>query len=168
MAKKVKKPTPPSQGADDLATLLPQRELTLDGRTIVLHEITLYESLVHRPLLAPLITGLGVLRQTGMPGIDALLDLLAQHHAEVTELVAISCGQPVDWVRTLKSEDGEALLFAWWVVNAGFFIRQVMRPIIQAQLDQAKAQTQAGQISSLPSSPTATTPEDSLTTPAVN
>lgn len=165
MAKKVpKKKTSAAVASDELAIIAGQQSLPIAGEQIVVHEITTHEMLSYRHLLNPLVEGLrSVQAEMSTPGsLDALLDVLAAHKDETEQLVSIACGKPVEWVQGLPSAEGEAVLMAWWVVNAGFFIRQVMRPIIQARM------LQAGQTSLPPSSPTATPQTDSSITPVAN
>lgn len=157
-AKVTRKATPKGKGADDLAVLLPDGALTIGGKQIMVREYTLSESLLLRHILAPLVESLRDAGQN-LNSLDGILDVLATHHDAVMQLVAASCDQPEDWVRGLASGDGETLLFTWWVVNADFFVRQLHR------LAQQKApQASAGQTSSQPLPPTATTQNDSPTT----
>lgn len=158
-AKVTRKAAQKGKGADDLTVLLPDSALTLGGKQIVVREYTLSESLLLRHTLAPFVESLRDAGQ-GLVDLNGILDVLAAHHDAVMQLVAVACDQPEDWVRGLASAEGETLLFTWWVVNADFFVRQLHR------LAQQKApQASAGQTSSPPLSPTATTQSDLLTTP---
>lgn len=165
MAKKVRKQKRQAESSgDELGTLIAQQVLPIDGKQITVHGITMHESLMYRPLITPLVESLRAIAvdALALSDLDRLLDTLAEHTDAVEQLIAISCDQPVEWVKGLKSEPGETLLFAWWVVNSSFFIRHVMRPIIQAKMQQA------GQTSLQPSSHTDTTQTDSLTTPVAS
>ncbi|MCO1815073.1 hypothetical protein FA451_32090, partial [Pseudomonas aeruginosa] len=79
------------------------------------------------------------------------------------ELLAISCGQSVDWVGALPADDGEALVLTWWTVNSGFFVRRLWRPRLLAM---ALASPPPGAESSPTLSAPGTVASPSTTTPA--
>ncbi|QDR42585.1 DUF6631 family protein, partial [Pseudomonas aeruginosa] len=64
----------------------------------------------------------------GPESINVIFDALARHADALRELLAISCGQSVDWWGALPRDDGEALVLTWWTVNSGFFVRRLWRP----------------------------------------
>ena len=158
--------TPAKDGADDLAVLFPDHRLSIDGREIVVRELRFEEQLAHHHLLKPIADAFAALPPEAFSdpaAVNAVLDLLAEHWAAVGQLVALSCGQAVEWIGTLRPQDGEALLLTWWAANQGFFVRRLLRPALVRQ-----AIGRAGAASSPASSPRGTTGASSAATPAGN
>ncbi|RHW21882.1 DUF6631 family protein [Pseudomonas jilinensis] len=148
---------------NELDVLLPDRPLTVGGRKLVVRELGFEEQLYNNHLLKPVadaFAGIPPAEMSTPASVNRVLDLLAEHWDAVRELVAISCGQPVDWVRSLRPEDGEELLLTWWTANQHFFIRRLWRPALVAQV------RLAGGGSSPPLSDTATTTENLAATPS--
>ncbi|WP_432421845.1 DUF6631 family protein [Pseudomonas aeruginosa] len=78
----------------------------------------------HNHLLAPLGDSLAAIPPQKMDSpesINVIFDALALHADALRELIAISCGQSMDWVDALPPDEGEALVLTWWEVNSGFF-----------------------------------------------
>lgn len=57
----------------------------------------------------------------------ALFELLDLHHDQITELVALSCGEPVEWIRGLEPADAVELYAAMIAKNSDFFSRALPR-----------------------------------------
>ncbi|MEC5319040.1 DUF6631 family protein [Brenneria populi subsp. brevivirga] len=157
MAKKI---VPPEEtAAADLAVLFPDSTLKLGGEEITVHEYTLSEQLRYRRQLKPLIAAFGDLLKSAPegvgPAVDDILDVMADHHEAVVQLMAVSCNQTPQWVAALNGDDSENLWLTWWGVNAGFFTRNTLRPLLET-LNRNMQQSLTGAASSAPSSTTDT------------
>lgn len=123
----------PPAAADDasLEVLLPDRQVTIGGRALVVRELRFEEQLRHNHLLVPIATALSALSRSTLEGaesINAVYDVLAANVDGLRELMALSCGHPQEWIAQLPPAEGEALLLTWWTVNSGFFVRRLWRP----------------------------------------
>lgn len=108
---------------DSLSVLFPDRQLAVGGVEVTVRELSFSEQLRHNHLLAPLADALAAVPPEQLDGpesINVIFDALARHADALRELLAISCGQSVDWVDALPADDGEALVLTWWTVNNGF------------------------------------------------
>lgn len=146
---------------DPLNILLPERTLTLAGESVTVHEYTLAEQLRYRKPLAVLATAFTGLLQTLpegdiAPSIDALFDVLADHTDDVLTCVAVACGRDMDFISGLVGKDTEDVMLVWWGVNADFFTRCALRPLLESLVRQAHPLT--GGRSSRASSSTDMTP----------
>lgn len=151
-----------TEGAD-LDVLHPERALTVGGRAVTVREYSFIEGLRIQQRVRPIVAGLEAAAEGGDVSMDVLDELVARHTDDVLALVAQACDQPVEWVRGLSDEDGQALLLAWWGVCSRFFIRRlVMRRAWQA------AQQPAGATSTPASSTTATAGASSDATPGAS
>ncbi|MBK5072576.1 hypothetical protein I2492_06075 [Budviciaceae bacterium CWB-B4] len=135
---------------ESLETLFPERHATLGGVDVVIHEYTLAEQLRHRQPLKVISTAFADLMASLPPDnteipLDALYDILAANENAVLEAVAVSCSQSVDWVSGLQGEDSETLLLLWWGVNAGFFTRSALRPVLEKMARKAQESLPAGE-----------------------
>lgn len=119
-----------------------------------MRELTFSEQLRHNHLLAPLADALAAVPPEQLDGpesINVIFDALARHADALRELLAISCGQSVDWVDALPADDGEALVLTWWTVNSGFFVRRLWRPRLLAMaLGNRRPGAESSPISSAP------------------
>ncbi|UIO45633.1 DUF6631 family protein [Pseudomonas aeruginosa] len=116
---------------DSLSVLFPDRQLTVGGVEVTVRELSFSEQLRHNHLLAPLGDSLAAIPPQKMDSpesINVIFDALALHADALRELIAISCGQSMDWVDALPPDEGEALVLTWWEVNNGFFVRRLWRP----------------------------------------
>ncbi|EPE7212183.1 DUF6631 family protein [Pseudomonas aeruginosa] len=148
-----------------LEVLFPDRQLTVGGVEVTVRELSFSEQLRHNHLLAPLGDSLAAIPPQKMDSpesINVIFDALALHADALRELIAISCGQSMDWVDTLPPAEGEALVLTWWEVNSGFFVRRLWRPRL---LEMALAAQRSGAESSPTSFAPATTATPSTTTP---
>ncbi|MEI1029104.1 DUF6631 family protein [Pseudomonas aeruginosa] len=150
---------------DSLSVLFPDRQLAVGGVEVTVRELSFSEQLRHNHLLAPLADALAAVPPEQLDGpesINVIFDALARHADALRELLAISCGQSVDWVDALPADDGEALVLTWWTVNNGFFVRRLWRPRLLAM---ALASSPPGAESSPTSSAPGTVASLSATTP---
>lgn len=154
MARKVTKaggaPAAPkgAAGVNDVEILSPDQEITIDGRVVLVREYRFFEGLKLRARARPFFDDLYSLFVLAgpAPSFDDVSDLLGEHEAAVVDMVALSTGCEPEWIRGLDDQDGDTLLVTWWLVNAGFFIRRVMRRAAQERL--ASASQSAGPASS--------------------
>lgn len=118
---------------DDLAILYPVIPLTINGEEIEIKEYSLKQQLRHRALFKPFIHALRqqLSRHEAEMGMDAFMDLLAEHEESVLKMVALSCGKSVEFVENLRGEEAENIFLAWWTVNADFFTRQAVMPMLE-------------------------------------
>ncbi|WKE65074.1 hypothetical protein PVT67_15635 [Gallaecimonas kandeliae] len=117
---------PKEEGLQDLETLFPDAEIAIAGRDITVREYSFVQGLRLRASIQPLLAGLAKL--TAKPEntpIDAILDLMAEHHDQVLDLIAASAGVERAWIEQLGDADGQALAFTWWRVCGPFFVRQL-------------------------------------------
>lgn len=148
-------PTPGAVGAGaaaaELEILHPNREVKIAGRQLTVREYGFVEGLQVRALAAPFLEGLyqAVGAGSRAPSFDEVQDVLAGHADAVVELIAKAANVEAGWIRTLGDEDGELLMLNWWLANAGFFIRRVLR---RATTDRLVAAALVGGGSTTPSS----------------
>jgi len=130
-------------GADDLATLHPERVIEIRGRRVVAREYGFVEGLELTATTKPFLDDLYALiaQDRTAPAFDAVLGVVAQHVELTRRLVAQSVtpfrddprtfgediAATIAWINTLSDEEGDLLFLAWWGANAGFFIRRVLR-----------------------------------------
>lgn len=148
---KVKQPPVPADDAS-LEVLLPDRRLMVGERELIVRELRFEEQLHHNHLLVPIATALAALTQQTLEGADsinAVYDVLAANADALRELMALSCGQPQEWIAQLAPADGEALLLTWWTVNSGFFVRRLWRPRLIELAAGQRGSVPAGGASSL-------------------
>ena len=154
---------------NSLEVLLPDRQLTVGGIEVTVRELSFREQLTHNYLLAPMADVLSAIPAEQLEGpdsINVIYDALALYSDSLSELLAISCGQPVEWVNALPAADGEALILSWWMANNGFFVRRLWRPRLLAR---AKGQSQQPGDESSPTSSVPGTPAKPLAaTPAAS
>lgn len=120
--------------ADELEILLPERTLMVNGLQVTVHEYTLAEQLQHRQPLREISGGLSEAMSAAPEAeipLETLFDVLGERWPSVVKALAVSCGQPVEWVSELTGEDSETLLLTWWGVNADFFTRNAIRPALE-------------------------------------
>lgn len=148
MAKKIDRaelsaPSAPKavEGADDLATLAPDGEITIAGEKIVVREYRFMEGLRLKVTARPFFDGLYDMlggdqpRQDDKPpSFEDVLALVVENEQIVAGMVATSVDRPLDWLEGLSEADGDALMLTWWSVNSGFFFRSVFRRAMQTRL----------------------------------
>lgn len=120
-------------GAQDLAILQPDGEITIAGERITVREYRFYEGLRLQAQARPFFDALYALFGMGErpPSVDDIAVLLGEHEEATVAMLALATGKPETWIRELSESDGDALLLAWWTVNGSFFIRRVMRRAAQ-------------------------------------
>lgn len=131
------KATPaPEPGAEDLAVLHPDQTLTIAGRELTLREYRFVEGLRLLPLYEPFLEDLYGSLKDGeqVPQLHHLVQIMGQHHAQILELIALSAQVEQDWIEQLDDTEGTQLLYAWWTVNVGFFMRRISSRLLVNRL----------------------------------
>lgn len=147
---------------DDADVLFPEHELTIRGEAITVREFTFIEGVRVRRRLEPLLDVFEAGAESDETSLDVLGELFDEHEDLMVDLVAQACDRDADWVRTLSDADGQALNWAFWAVNKGFFLRRVaMRSAARQARADREAEALDGAKSSAASSPTGTTGTDS-------
>jgi hypothetical protein len=163
MATKVDKATPAAAkaavGVDDLDVLQPDRAITVAGRRITVREFRFFEGLRLRAQHAPFFDDLYALFTSAAtpPGFEQVALVLGAHQGAVADMVALATDTEAEWVLGLGDADGDSLLVTWWLVNAGFFVRGLMRRAAQQRL--------AARPSDGPASTTSSSPQDTSEVP---
>ena len=128
----------PAAGADDLGILMPDDDLVIKGKKILVREYRFFEGLKMQadPAVKPFFDDLYVLlaEASRPPSFDDVLDLIGRHVDTVAHMVGLAIDRPAEWVQSLGESDGDALLLTWWQVNSGFFVRRVMRRALQDRM----------------------------------
>ena len=129
MAEKV---TATKEESNDLATLMPNREITLAGETIMVREYSFKDALTIGNEIDQFVT----LIVTEMNGTNKITieqaDSIIMNNLElVYPLISTSIQKPISFIEALSYEDGLQLLDWWWVVNSRFFMNAVTRKIIR-------------------------------------
>ncbi|GGK08560.1 DUF6631 family protein [Luteimonas terricola] len=140
----------------DLQIMDPDSQVIIDGQVITVREYRFFEGARVRLMAKPFFDALYALFSDAgaAPSFDEIVELIGQHEDDVAAMVAAATGLPPARVKALDDADGEALLLTWWMVNAGFFTRRVLRRAAHARL-QAASQPD-GPASSTTSSPPGT------------
>lgn len=130
MAEKVTAIT--KEESNDLATLMPNREIVLAGETITVREYSFKDALTIGNEIDQFIT----LIVTEMNGTNKMTieqaDSIIMNNLElVYSLISTSIQKPILFIESLSYSDGLQLLDWWWVVNSGFFMNAVTRKIIR-------------------------------------
>lgn len=119
-----------AEGADDLEILHPEREIEIAGVKVVMREYGFVEGMHLAAKAAPIVHDIKSLA-ADLTDVrleySALEAVFAMHMDIIIDMVAQACDQPMEWVRELSPEDGEALTFVWWAVNGPFFVRRLLR-----------------------------------------
>lgn len=135
------------QSAEELNILFPNQKIKIGDEELEVKEYTLIQQLQYRakfmPFIATLRDTLSTTQANGEFDVDAVLDCIGTHYADVLALVALSVGKPTEYVQSLTGEEAETLLLVWWTVNADFFTRQAVRSLLE-KLAQQNLKTLAG------------------------
>lgn len=129
MAEKV---TATKEESNDLATLMPNREITVAGETITVREYSFKDALTIGNEIDQFVT----LIVTEMNGTNKInieqADSIIMNNLElIYSLISTSIQKPISFIESLSYSDGLQLLDWWWVVNSGFFMNAVTRKIIR-------------------------------------
>ncbi len=150
-----KKNTANSQQADNLGILFPDIKATVAGKEITMRELRFGEQLQYHQLMQPIATHFDNYNLEGNIDDSAnnVLDILKLEYQNVIQLIAISCRQSIEWIKSVPAAEGEELMLLWWATNSRFFIRRQMRKAqLKAHLLATNLQTTIGEKSLPPSS----------------
>lgn len=113
---------------DDSQVLYPDATITIDGRDIEVREFRYEEGLRAAAIARPIITAMRDMLPENDSEIDltALEQIMGDNAQAWMELIALSTGQDVDWLRSLSDRDGLNLSILFWEVNAPFFTRRLV------------------------------------------
>lgn len=128
--------------ADDLSAALPeafaQEKVTVAGREVVVREMTIVQSLGIAARMAPVIVALQPHYADGGGGVTlgTVKAALEAHPDVYLELLALSTGQPVEWLSALPERTGAHLLTLCVGVHVPFFVSRLEEAYqSRAQLD---------------------------------
>lgn len=115
---------------NDTEILLPGRKLTIAGEQITVGEFTFRQGLELAEELDAIIGAIA--EQLGAANsreeassVSRILKAFGRHPDATEALLAACSGQPLEWVKQLKDDDGTALLMAMWMVNHAFFMSRL-------------------------------------------
>lgn len=137
-----------SETKNEAEILHPEREVTIDGRKIVMREYTWVEGMrleaVAKPVLDALVASSA---KQDEPTVEEISAVLSMHPEIMVKLIAAACDQPEDWVVALSDANGSLLYWLFWAVNSGFFIRRLQTRVamLQARKTASVAAGQSGQ-----------------------
>ena len=114
--------------ANDMATLLPDREITIAGVAVTVREIRFAQTAEAMQLMAPVIEALRSLElDPDAPelAIGPLEALVNAHWEAFRRFMALATGRPQAWIDDLPDQAGQELALTVLAVNAGFFLRRL-------------------------------------------
>jgi hypothetical protein len=154
MARKVDKPATPSAGdppaLEAVAALVPEVKATIAGRELVFREYAVFEGYEVAYLAQDFITALHAQVKAGGLKYAHVRRLIGPHQDVVVRIAALSADVDEAWVRGLDRNDADQFFASWFVANAGFFVREVLFDIQQAQADAAMDLRSTASSSGLP------------------
>jgi hypothetical protein len=113
-------------------------DLTVDigGETVTVREYRFFEGLQLLQTQAAFFDDLyaTISRDGAQPGFYDVMLVFAKHEGGISLMVAKAIDRDIDWVRNLRTSDGEGLMLLWWEVNGGFFIRTIQSRAVDARL----------------------------------
>lgn len=130
----------------EAATLVGFREVPLStGRTVKVRGYGFMEGLKVIQIAGPLMTALQAFFSATRAGEDiSLLELqkaFAVDPAAMVELLVLASDLDAAEIQSLGDADGELLLWAWWTMNADFFVRRLVEQAsAQAAMRTARAE----------------------------
>ncbi|MWP48816.1 MULTISPECIES: DUF6631 family protein [unclassified Gilliamella] len=129
MAEKV---TATKEESNDLATLMPNREIVLAGETITVREYSFKDALTIGNEIDQFVALIvNEMNGTNKITIEQADSIIMNNLELVYSLISTSIQKPISFIEALSYEDGLQLLDWWWVVNSHFFMNAVSRKIIR-------------------------------------
>lgn len=129
MAEKV---TATKEESNDLATLMPNREIVLAGETITVREYSFKDALTIGNEIDQFVALIvNEMNGTNKITIEQADTIIFNNLELVYSLISTSIQKPISFIEALSYENGLQLLDWWWVVNSGFFMNAVTRKIIR-------------------------------------
>ena len=129
MAEKV---TAKKEESNDLATLMPNREIMLAGETITVREYSFKDALtIGNDINQFVALIVNEMNGTNIITIEQVDTIFINNLELIYSLISTSIQKPISFIESLSYSDGLQLLDWWWVVNSGFFMNAVTRKIIR-------------------------------------
>lgn len=125
---------------DDATVFISDREVTIAGEVITVHEYTFRDTLkYHREIkfIVNMLTDLMMDKKE--ISSDEIKALIADNYDIVCNLVAGSVNKTPEWVEGIKGQSAIDLFDWWWVVNSPFFITAVKREEMMRDIRAARA-----------------------------
>ena len=117
---------------NDLATLMPTREITLAGETITVREYSFKDALtIGNDINQFVALIVNEMNGTNKITIEQVDTIFINNLELIYSLISTSIQKPISFIESLSYSDGLQLLDWWWVVNSGFFMNAVTRKIIR-------------------------------------
>ena len=133
----------PSDAAEQLAQLHPDRSLTLGGRALTLREYGFFEGLDVADRAGAFIDDLIAMSEDGRLRYAQVRRLFGRHRAVVPMIAAQAADVEVAWFDTLADDELELYMATWFAVNAAFFVREVLAELRERRLLQDAVLTSA-------------------------
>lgn len=116
----------------NLATLMPNHEITLAGDTITVREYSFKDALTIGNDIDQFVALIvNEMNGTNKMTIEQADSIIMNNLELVYSLISTSIQKPVSFIESLSYSDGLQLLDWWWVVNSHFFMNAVTRKIIR-------------------------------------
>ena len=116
-----------SQAEKDAAVLFSERDLTIDSEQITVNEIKFTQGLKFGALIKPMISAMAELFiEKEDPEFDDIADIFSAHEKVVVQLMAVTTGKSIEWIKGLGDTDGQNLMMTFWAVNSDFFTRRIV------------------------------------------
>ncbi len=113
--------------ADQVDILFPEREIEIQGETVVVREFSYLEAMKRAAGAKNLIAGIGqIISDADTIRLEELDSVIADHIDEWVGLLAASIGKDAAFVASLSDQDGSQLAMAFWEINGPFLLRRVM------------------------------------------
>jgi hypothetical protein len=111
--------------SDDI--LFPERELDIQGETVVVREFSYLEAMKRAAGAKNLIAAIGkIISEADTIRLEELDAVIADHIDEWVGLLAASISKDASFVESLNDQDGSNLAMAFWEINGPFLLRRVM------------------------------------------
>lgn len=121
------------QAAEDLTILFPNQTIPIGGQQVTVQEYAFMQWLELKPLCTEITQQFAdYVRDEKNVDVDEILECFENNFKTMQALLCASTATSVEFLKKLKSDEMEVLLFTWWGVNKHFFIRSAQR-IVRAQ-----------------------------------
>lgn len=120
--------------AEELEILIPEREITVAGKTVTVREFSFMEGLRLAVVVSPMVSDMEALFSDSKAEVDVmtLQTLFANHSDALMKLMAVATSLDASVIEGLNDNDGQLLLMTFWAVNKGFFVnRLIMRRAVR-------------------------------------
>lgn len=119
---------------DDLAVLMPNREITLSGEKVTIREYSFKDALTIGHQVDQFVSLMvAEINGSNQMTIEQADSIIMGNLELVYSLISTSIQKPVSYIESLSYDDGMQLLDWWWVVNSRFFMNSVARKIMRLE-----------------------------------